>query len=131
MENAMVILEATGGAHNLGLGDYFYDKISHIIYVGIGDFAPGSGVPVGVIQITENGTYDISRYAQAIVNVVSNLGTKKITANGTYSAVFDGLDGYNIVEVDVPITPIVTLGAQCKASLTGRVSVSAGVEVVS
>ena len=58
--------------------------------------------PTGTINITDNGTYDVTEKASAVVNVSPDLGTKSITANGTYNASSDNLDGYNQVVVDVP-----------------------------
>ena len=56
--------------------------------------------PTGELAITENGTYDVTNYASANVNVpTKTLGTKTITANGTYLAIDDNLDGYSEVEV--------------------------------
>ena len=56
--------------------------------------------PAGELAITENGTYDVTNYASANVNVpTKTLGTKTITANGTYKATDDNLDGYSEVEV--------------------------------
>ena len=61
--------------------------------------------PSGKINITENGTdINIAQYATADVNVSSaDLGTKSITANGTYAASADNLDGYDEVTVAVPM----------------------------
>lgn len=60
--------------------------------------------PTGTINITQNGTVDVTNYASASVNVPSEeptLGTKTITANGTYNASDDNLDGYSSVTVNV------------------------------
>lgn len=60
--------------------------------------------PTETINITSNGTYDVTNYASANVNVPSEeptLGTKTITANGTYNASDDNLDGYSSVTVNV------------------------------
>ena len=56
--------------------------------------------PTGEIEITSNGTYDVTDKATAKVNVpTKTLGTKTITANGIYKATDDNLDGYSEVEV--------------------------------
>lgn len=62
-----------------------------------------SGIhPTGTVAITVNGTTDVTNYASANVNVQPSLGTKSITANGTYYASSDGYDGYSNVSVNVP-----------------------------
>lgn len=60
--------------------------------------------PSGIISITENGTYNVTNYASAEVEIPSqepNLITKEITANGSYSANDEGVDGYSNITVNV------------------------------
>lgn len=62
--------------------------------------------PSGTKEISANGTYDVTQYAQAQVNVSAptpTLVTKNITANGTYNASGDNADGYTAVTVAVPV----------------------------
>lgn len=58
-------------------------------------------IPQGEINITENGVFNVKDKEFADVNVPdAKLGTKTITANGTYKASDDGLDGYSEVAVE-------------------------------
>ena len=62
--------------------------------------------PSGSINISANGTYDVTDKAQAVVNVSGSsptLITKNITQNGTYNASGDNADGYSAVTVAVPV----------------------------
>lgn len=57
--------------------------------------------PTGNIEIIENGTYDVTNYASANVNVPSKITQPKtITENGVYNATDDGVDGYDVVTVE-------------------------------
>ena len=58
-------------------------------------------VPSGTKDIIKNGEYDIKDYELVNVDVQPNLTTKEITANGTYNASDDGVDGYSSVSVSV------------------------------
>lgn len=75
-----------------------------------------SPVPTQEKSVTSNGTYipDAGKYlSKVVVNVPSSggsavLGEKTITANGTYNASDDSLDGYSSVNVNVP-DPVINL----------------------
>ena len=57
-------------------------------------------IPSGEINISQNGTYDVTDKASANVNIHEKvLGTKTIISNGIYKATDDNLDGYSKVEV--------------------------------
>lgn len=71
---------------------------------------PADG-PSGTIQITENGTVDVTDYANASVNVQPDLQTKSITIaeNGTQTVMPDtGKDGLTSVEITVNVPQGIT-----------------------
>ena len=80
------------------VADKPYDGLSKVIV----DKIPEEYIiPVGTKEIETNGNYDVREYANASVNVPEKyLGTKTITANGTYLASDDNLDGYSSVSVE-------------------------------
>ena len=61
------------------------------------------------LTVTENKTYTaeagVDGYSPITVKVKPNVGGKTITANGTYSASNEGLDGFDVVTVNVPPVP--------------------------
>ena len=58
-------------------------------------------IPIGEIQINQNGIYNVKDKVTANVNIPEKqLGTKTITKNGIYKAVDDNLDGYSEVDVE-------------------------------
>ena len=82
-------------------------------------------IPSGEINISQNGTYDVTDKETAIVNVPEKkLGNKIIIKNGTYKAIDDNLDGYSQVEVE---TSGVDLNDYIKSTIEeGASSYSAG-----
>lgn len=80
------------------IADQQYDGLSKVTVNHIPDEYI---IPSGEIEITANGNYNVTDKASTKVNVPEKkLGTKTITANGTYKAVDDNLDGYSQVTVE-------------------------------
>ena len=61
---------------------------------------PTGITPTGTKQITQNGTHDVTQYANANVNVQPNLQSKTATENGTVTP-DSGYDGLSSVVVNV------------------------------
>lgn len=60
-------------------------------------------VPAGTLEIDSNGTYDVTEYAEAVVDVPDPVVTSlTVTEDGTYE-VPSGVDGYNPVTVNTGI----------------------------
>ena len=77
--------------------DQQYDGLSKVVVNAIPDEYI---IPSGEINISQNGTYNVTDKTSAIVNIPEKkLGSKTITENGTYKASDDNLDGYSEVEV--------------------------------
>ena len=75
-------------------------RIRNAINNGSGGNGTSNGIiPTGIIRIIENGTHDVSPYAQAVVNVPTNTisGTITLTSNGTHTVA-----GYENAIVEVP-----------------------------
>ena len=75
------------------------------IAIGRATGGGGSSVTVEALSATENKTYTApsgKAYSPVTVNVPEKtLGTKTITAPGTYAASGDNLDGYSSVTVTI------------------------------
>lgn len=77
-------------------------------YPYVDDIQTGTTPVLDTLNVSTNGTFTppagTDGYDEVIVNVPQSatLGTKSITANGTYSASSDNLDGYSQVTVNVP-----------------------------
>ena len=90
----------------LGVTDtYYVSELSSAIQ----SIETGGIVPSGTISITENGTVDVSQYANAEVNVSAtpNLQSKSVTytANGTDTITPDAAyDGLSSVDVNVNVS---------------------------
>ena len=79
------------------IADQQYDGLSKVVVNAIPDEYI---IPNGDINISQNGTYNVTDKTSAIVNIPEKkLGTKTITSNGIYKAADDNLDGYSEVEV--------------------------------
>lgn len=86
------------------------DKCILTINEPIGNTIEGI-VPTGTLSVTKNGTYDVSEYASAAVNIpasgITPTGTKSITSNGTYD-----ITEYASAEVNVPASGITPTGTK-------------------
>lgn len=109
-----------GGSKTLKTAGKYCEGDISVDYVQEG----GGGItPTGTKNITTNGTHDVTQYASAAVNVAPNVSSKTITANGTYAASSDNVDGFSQVTVNVPVgasnvyTTTMTLGTHSSANV--------------
>ena len=80
------------------IADQQYDGLSKVVVNAIPDEYI---IPSGEIEINANGIYNVTDKVSARVSVPEKtLTTKTITANGTYKATDDNLDGYSQVTVE-------------------------------
>jgi len=72
-------------------------------YSGVTVNVQGGIVPSGSIQISQNGVYDVTDKASAIVSVPASgvYGEKTISENGEYNPSDDGYDAYSKITVNV------------------------------
>ena len=75
------------GVISMGVGeiaDVESTKASAFISGGLAEAYTDPVEPTGSINITENGTYDVTSKASAVVEVPEPTGSETVTANGTY-----------------------------------------------
>ena len=92
---------------NIAGGDY--DVVAATRKEKLLEEIAGSGLirPEGSIEITENGTYDVTEYASAVVDTPVPTGTLQITENGTYNVA-----EYASAEVGVPTPKLSKVNVQ-------------------
>lgn len=102
--------------------DIPYDGLSKVVVKKIPDKYI---IPVGTINISENGNYDVKEKEYANVEIPQKkLGTKVITENGIYKANDDDLDGYSGVDVKIPTVDINEYFSEEISSGTGYANLS-------
>lgn len=107
MANTQVNISANGTTTLATAGKYCDRNIDVNVNV------PSTGTtPTGTIEITTNGTHDVSDYASATVNVQSSgitpIGTKEITTNGTHDVTNYASAEVNVAETPTSFTNILT-----------------------
>ena len=84
-------------SQTIKLNGQTYENISEILLPNEAGESIKFILPDGTMKITENGTYDISNYANVLVNASFPAGTIEITENGTYD-----ITNYKLVKVNIP-----------------------------
>lgn len=89
--------------------------------------------PEGTLEIYENGEFDVKNYEKTNVFVEHfiSVRTLEVSENGTYNALDENIDGYNIVKVSVPDTSTQPILQEKTATENGEVTPDEGYDGLS